>query len=129
MTSIGEASRRSGVGIETIRYYEREGVIPKPERAQNGRRIYTADAIADLRFIKRCRELGFSLQVAQRLLEISNGNQINCGEVLEFGATQLSDVRAKIAELQNMETALEELTSNCADGSTRCPMLEALRSV
>ncbi|MCV0426062.1 MAG: MerR family transcriptional regulator [Roseibium sp.] len=129
MATIGEASRHSGVGIETIRYYEREGIASKPARAANGRRIYTSQEIGELRFIRRCRELGFPLQDVRRLLAISNGNSVNCGEVMQFGRNQLSEVRAKIAELKNLQDALEELTSNCSIGSTKCPMLETLRSV
>jgi DNA-binding transcriptional MerR regulator len=128
MATIGEASRRSGVGIETIRYYEREGIVSKPERTPNGRRRYMRDDIACLRFVKRCRELGFSLPDARALLLISQGGNIDCGNVLEFGLAQLAEVRTKIEELRNLEVALEELTSNCKAGSPECPMLDGIRS-
>jgi DNA-binding transcriptional MerR regulator len=128
MSLIGEASKRSGVGIETIRYYEREGIVPKPGRSPNGRRKYTRDDIANLRFIKRCRELGFALQDARALLLISQGGNVDCGNVLEFGLSQLEDVRTKIEELRKLEVALEELTSNCRAGSPQCPMLDQIRS-
>jgi DNA-binding transcriptional MerR regulator len=128
MSLIGEASKRSGVGIETIRYYEREGIVPKPGRSPNGRRSYTRDDIANLRFIKRCRELGFALQDARALLLISQGGNVDCGNILEFGLAQLEDVRTKIEELRKLEVALEELTSNCKGGSPQCPMLDQIRS-
>jgi MerR family mercuric resistance operon transcriptional regulator len=128
MATIGEASLRSGVGIETIRYYERKGIVPKPGRSGNGRRVYSPSAIANLRFIKRCRDLGFPLHVASRLLVISMGERVNCGEVQNFGQAQLAETRSKIAELESLRTALEELVSNCEEGSTNCPMLEKLWS-
>ena len=72
MLPIGDAARQSGVTIETIRYYEREGVVPPPDRSASGRRLYDAAGIARLRFIKRCRDLGFSLSVTKTLLD-TNG--------------------------------------------------------
>lgn len=128
MAAIGEASRRSGVGIETIRYYEREGIVPLPERLQNGRRNYSQEEIANLKFIKRCRDLGFALQDAGTLLSVSHSENVDCGEVLKFGVAQLAAVRSKIAELRNLELALTELTSNCTVGLSQCPMLEQMRS-
>ena len=128
MVAIGEAAQRSGVGIETIRYYEREGIVPKPPRAANGRRDYPDALIANLRFIKRCRDLGFPLREAKGLLALSQGDQVNCQDVQNIGHAQLGEVRTKIAELKMLEAALVELTSNCENGSTSCPMLDRLRS-
>ncbi len=128
MVAIGEAARRSGVGIETIRYYEREGIVPSPPRASNGRRDYPDALIANLRFIKRCRDLGFPLREAKGLLALSQGDQVNCQDVQNIGHAQLGEVRTKIGELKLLEAALVELTSNCENGSTSCPMLDRLRS-
>ncbi len=128
MHAIGEASRQSGVPIETIRYYEREGIISKAGRTASGRRVYTTADIAELRFIRRCRDLGFSLSIAGKLFSLSSEEPADCGEVMAFGLSQLEEVKSKISELTMLASALEELTANCAEGSTRCPMLDRLRS-
>lgn len=126
MIAIGEAARQSGVSIETIRYYEREGVVPPAKRAENGRRVYSEKAIGRLRFIKRCRDLGFSIAQGKGLLSLSEGENQNCAVVKDISAKHLSDVRAKIEELKALEGALEELTASCQIGSVSCRMLEAL---
>ena len=126
MIAIGEAARRSGVSIETIRYYEREGVVPAPRRAANGRRVYSEKEVGRLRFIRRCRDLGFSISVAKALLSLSQGENENCAVVKDIGSAHLNEVRSKIAELKALEAALKELTANCQSGSTSCQMLEAL---
>jgi len=128
MFAIGEASRRSGVSVETIRYYEREGIVPRPSLSANGRRVYSDIEIGRLRFIKRCRELGFGIPDATALLEFSEGADGNCDEVHEVGTTHLASVRRKISELKRLEAALDELVANCRLGSTSCPLLEELKS-
>jgi len=128
MFAIGEASRRSGVSVETIRYYEREGIVPKPCRAANGRRVYSDAEIAQLRFIKRCRELGFGIVDAKALLALSEGADADCAKVHEVGTTHLANVRSKISELTRLEAALEELVANCRLGFASCPMLEKLKA-
>jgi MerR family mercuric resistance operon transcriptional regulator len=127
MFAIGEASRRSGVSVETIRYYEREGIVPEPGRTTNGRRVYSDAEIAQLRFIKRCRELGFGIADAKALLALSEGTDADCGKVHEVGTKHLANVRSKISELTRLEAALEELVANCRLGSASCPMLENLK--
>jgi MerR family mercuric resistance operon transcriptional regulator len=86
MFAIGEASRQSGVGIETIRYYEREGIVPKAERTASGRRVYCRDAIARLRFIRRCRDHGFSIADSRTLMALRKDNDTACAEAMEVGA-------------------------------------------
>lgn len=127
MIAIGEAARQSGVGIETIRYYEREGIVPRPARAANNRRLYSAQDVGRLRFLKRCRDLGFSLGDAKALLDLSEGGAADCAEVSALAQRHMESVRRKIAELQRLEAALSELTANCAEGSVDCPMLGRLR--
>ncbi len=123
---IGEAARRSGVTIETIRYYEREGIVPVAERSANGRRRYGMDAVARLRFVKRCRDLGFSISEVKTLLSLAADNGANCARVRSIGEDHLGDVRSKIADLKRLETALVELLSHCEAGRTDCPMLKEL---
>jgi MerR family mercuric resistance operon transcriptional regulator len=124
--AIGEASRQSGVPIETIRYYEREGIVGEAGRTASGRRVYSDDAIAELRFIRRCRDLGFSVRNAMALRDLRLVPSEACGTVEALGAEHLENVRGKIEELRQLEAALAELVTNCGDGQPACPMLDAL---
>ena len=126
MFAIGEASKRSGVSVETIRYYEREGIVPKPGRAANGRRLYSDEEISELAFIKRCRDLGFSLPNVRALRSLSGNSEGACSEVEVLGKRHLSDVRGKIADLRKIEAALEDLVASCEHGEAKCTMLETL---
>ncbi|MCG7522348.1 MerR family transcriptional regulator [Ruegeria sp. Ofav3-42] len=128
MIAIGEASRQSGVGIETIRYYEREGIVPKPERASNNRRLYSQRDVGRLRFLRKCRDLGFPLADAKTLLDLSEGSGADCQTVKELAERHVSNVRGKIKELIRLEAALNELTANCDSGNISCPMLSQLRT-
>jgi MerR family mercuric resistance operon transcriptional regulator len=128
MVTIGEASRLSGVSIETIRYYEREGIISKAGRTASGRRAYSEAEISELRFVKRCRDLGFSIQDATALRNLAKEPSGACETVERLGYKHLADVRTKIVELSRLESALTELIASCATGRPACPMLEALTS-
>lgn len=127
MFAIGEAARRSGVGIETIRYYEREGIVPKPDRAANNRRLYSIVDIGRLRFLRKCRDLGFKLIDAKTLLELSEQQGTDCQSVKKIAETHRANVQEKIAELSQLDIALRQLTENCSRGRTDCPMLKKLR--
>jgi MerR family mercuric resistance operon transcriptional regulator len=126
MFAIGDASKQSGVNIETIRYYEREGVIPKPGRSAAGRRLYTANEIAKLRFVKRCRNLGFRIPIIQTFLSLTTQDKRSCGEVKALANDHLAEIDAKIDNLTRLREALLSLSKNCDDGTAACPMLEAL---
>ena len=128
MVAIGEASRLSGVPIETIRYYEREGIISKAGRTASGRRTYSDAEISELHFIKRCRDLGFSIHDAVALRSLASEPEGACETVEQLGRKHLSKVQAKLAELRQLESALSELVANCAKGQPDCPMLDALRT-
>lgn len=128
MNSIGGAAQRSGVSIETIRYYEREGVVPAAERASNGRRLYDDAAIARLRFVRRCRDLGFPIAQVKALLSLSLSQTQNCNDASQIGRRQLDDVRRKIDDLKMLDAALVELLANCEGGDSHCPMLVQLFS-
>lgn len=128
MVAIGEASRKSGVAIETIRYYEREGIIGRAGRTVAGRRDYSNAEISELRFIKRCRDLGFSLADAVALRDLSTDTSSPCTTVEQVGRKHLATVRTRLVELTALEQALAELVQNCAKGRQACPMLEALTS-
>lgn len=128
MIAIGEASRLSGVSIETIRYYEREGIIAKAGRTASGRRAYSDAEISELRFIKRCRDLGFSIPDVVALRDLADAPSSSCETVERLGQKHLTEVQAKLRELRQLEKALAELVSNCANGKSECPMLDALRA-
>jgi len=126
MPSIGEAARRSGVPLETIRYYERAGVVPRPPRSESGRRVYDDAGIARLCLIKRCRDLGFSLSEARALLALSENSEAPCGDVKVIAEDHLAEVGRKIRALRDLEAALAELVRECAEGNIACPALRTL---
>ncbi|MEY1556062.1 helix-turn-helix domain-containing protein [Yoonia sp. R2331] len=128
MFTIGKASQKSGVHIETIRYYEREGLVPKPDRSAAGRRLYTADEIAKLRFVKRCRDLGFPMSIIQTLLSLNDQQGRSCKEVKSMAEDQLVAINAKIDSLERLRAALQRLSASCDEGTSSCPMLDSLMS-
>ncbi|MDX2288002.1 MAG: helix-turn-helix domain-containing protein [Hyphomicrobiaceae bacterium] len=127
MITIGVLSAQTGVNIETIRYYEREGLLPSPARSTGGRRVYAEDDVKRLRFLRRCRELGFSLSDARSLLSLAERDAATCAEVKTVVSKHLRDVRSKLAELRGLETALAAMETACpGSDSTDCPILDAL---
>lgn len=126
--AIGELSRLTGVNIETIRYYERIIMLPAPLRTAGGRRVYGQIEVQRLKFIRRSRELGFSLDEIRNLLDLAEGSH-SCGEVKVAAETHLKDVRRKLADLRRMEQTLSKTVNMCDGGTaTRCPILEVLSS-
>lgn len=125
---IGELSRRSGCNIETIRYYERIGVLPRPPRSASRYRLYGRDDVNRLTFVRRARELGFSLDEVRALLALSaDQGRETCVEVRELAVGHLADVRAKIADLRAMERALTDAVRRCDTGEPAgCPLIDAL---
>jgi len=126
--SIGELSRRAGVHIETIRYYERIKMLPAPPRTSSGRRIYGPAETQTLSFIRRSRELGFTLDQIRALLALSAKNgQAACAEVRELAAHHLAEVRAKIADLRVMESLLCDAVRRCdTNKPPGCPLIDSL---
>ncbi|MFQ5564268.1 MAG: helix-turn-helix domain-containing protein [Parvularculaceae bacterium] len=124
---IGAVSERTGLKVETIRYYENAGVIPSPARGDNRYRVYKREDVARLLFVKRCRELGFSLDHVASLLELANAENRTCGQVSAIAEGRLKEVRAKIADLKRMETVLEDFVASCPrDSGSDCPIITAL---
>ncbi|MFN4175550.1 MerR family transcriptional regulator [Phenylobacterium sp.] len=123
---IGELSRRTGCNIETIRYYERIGLMPPPPR--RGRyRSYGPDDVGRLGFVRRARELGFTLDEVRALLGLAAGGQAACAEVRTLAASHLQDVRARIADLRRMERVLADSVRACDAGQDPgCPLIQAL---
>lgn len=126
MATIGEASRRSGVGIEAIRYYERTGVVAVPARTPAGRRDFSDSEIARLRMIRRCRDLGFSLSHSRRMLALASESDAACTEMIELARQQQASIRQKISELRLLDRAITEIASECRVGKSSCPALSRL---
>lgn len=125
--AIGALSKHTGTNIETIRYYERVGLLPAPGRTAGGYRLYGPDHLKRLTFIRRARALGFSLAEVRRLLTLSDQKRRPCAEVRVVAAAHLEDVKGKIADLRQMERVLKETVARCeADRGSHCPMIDAL---
>ena len=126
MHPIGAASAMSGVNIETIRYYEREGIVPPAARTPSGRRVYGDADIARLRFVKRCRDLGFPIPDIRTLFGLSAGSDAPCADAKALGERHLRGVRQKLEDLGRLERALAELVERCDASRADCPMLNRL---
>jgi MerR family mercuric resistance operon transcriptional regulator len=125
--SIGTLSARTGVSIETIRYYERAGLLPAPPRTPGRHRAYDARHTQRLCFIKRGRELGFSLDDIRTLLQLADLGRPAWSQARKLTLRQLADVRGKIASLKLLERALKDMTDACQPGNQcSCPILDAL---
>jgi len=124
--SIGELARASGVGVETIRFWERAGLLPAPPRSPSGRRLFGPEAVERLRFVRHARALGFPLEEVRTLLAMASGEAGGCEEVRALAERHLLAVRARIARLRRMEAALEATLARCARGELSCPLLAAL---
>lgn len=128
--AIGAMSRKTGVNIETIRYYERIGIMPKPDRTEGGNRQYDRDQLKRLFFIKRCRELGFSIGEIRELLQMVDRADFTCGEVHTMTVDHLATVKKKVADLKRLENALRAMAAECSKGDVPdCPIIDTLFSV
>jgi MerR family transcriptional regulator, mercuric resistance operon regulatory protein len=124
--TIGELAQLTGASIETIRYYERIGLMPRPPRTCGGRRAFGPESLAALKFIRRCRELGFGLDDVRALLGQRKA-QPCCNSVKSIAERHLKTVRAKLRDLTEMEAHLAALVAQCqGDGASECAVLDAL---
>ncbi|MBX6421896.1 MAG: Hg(II)-responsive transcriptional regulator [Nevskia sp.] len=126
--TIGTLARRTGVHLETIRYYQRRGLVGEPARPPGGIRRYTEDHVQRLRFIRHAQELGFSLDEIGELLKLEDG--AHCRQARALGEKKLADVRKKLADLQRIESALAVLVDRCGTvkGRVRCPLIASLQA-
>ncbi len=126
--STAEAARLGGVNVETIRYYERYGLVPKPPRTTAGYRIFSDDAVKRLRFIKHAQELGFSLKEIKELLNLRVRRGSSCADVRKKAEAKIADVDEKVRRLQEIRAALVELTDACSGRGLvdTCAILQAL---
>lgn len=124
--TIGSFAKIAEVSVETIRFYQRQGLLPQPQRPYAGFRRYGASDIARVRFIKSAQSLGFSLSEVEELLRLDDGT--HCAEASQLAECKLRDVCAKIANLQRMESALSELICAChaMECQVSCPLISSL---
>jgi MerR family transcriptional regulator, mercuric resistance operon regulatory protein len=124
---IGELSKRTGVNIETIRYYERVKLLSPPPRTASGRRVYDSTDLRILVFVRRSRELGFSLDEIRALLRLGGPEKASCREVREIAAHHLEGIRSKLHDLKKLERLLATTVSRCSGTSAPdCPVLDIL---
>lgn len=126
--TIGDVATRAGVNIQTVRYYERRGILRKPRRSESGYRQYPIDTVRLIRFIKRAQDLGFTLEEIEELIALRQSPPRQREEARELAAKKMRDIDEKLARLQAMRSALYTLVDSCECGRENlvCPILEAL---
>src|SRR5499425_2399620 len=125
--AIGQLSKHTGTNVETIRYYERVGLLAAPARSSGGYRLYRTEHLKRLNFVRRARALGFSIGEVRTLLRLADERKRPCVQVRVVAEAHLKDVRAKIADLRRMERVLKATVARCAEGrQSNCPVIEAL---
>ena len=126
--TIGQLAKKAKVNVETIRYYERRGLIPEPPRRGSGYRQYSEYDMARIQFIKRAKDLGFSLKEILELLSLRVDPDTTCGDVKKRAEVKIVDIEEKIRVLQRVRNALEKLVTSCRGRgpTSECPILEAL---
>ena len=126
--TTGRLAERGGVNLETIRYYEREGLMPSPPRNCSGHRSYPLSAVRRLRFIRRCQELGFSLSEVKELLALRGDPEQPCADVIRQIDAKTEEMERRIAQLQGIRRALRRLRASCEGAChiCECPILENL---
>lgn len=129
--TIGQVAKQAGVGVETIRFYEREGLIEDPRRRSSGYRAYGAEAVRRIRFIRHAKELGFTLREIKELLALRVEPDCRCGEVLELTRSKIADIEQRLAALERMKKTLTKLATACRRRrpTDPCPILEAIEPV
>ncbi len=126
--TIGKVARRASVGVETVRFYEREGLIEEPPRRESGYRQYPEETVSRIRFIRRAKELGFSLKEIKELLALRIDPEASCEDIRQRAEAKIADIEEKVRTLRRMKKALVKLTAACNGRApvSECPILEAL---
>lgn len=126
--TIGQVAKQAGIGVETIRFYERSGLLKEPSRNKSGYREYPADAVAKLMFIRRAKDLGFTLNEIGDLIALRVDADTTCAEVKARAESKIEGIEERIRELQRMKQALKTLAASChgTGPASDCPILEAL---
>ncbi len=129
--TIGDVAKQAEVNIETLRYYERKGVVPEPPRTDSNYRVYPEDTVRRVRFVKHAQELGFSLKEIKELLSLRATPGASCQDVQQRATAKINEIDEKILLLQLMQQVLHKLVQQCVarHGSlSECPVLESLDS-
>jgi Hg(II)-responsive transcriptional regulator len=129
--TVGQLAKRTDINIETVRYYERRRLLPKPMRSESSYRQYTENDVARIMFIKRSKELGFTLKEISELLSLKLDTDTTCRDVKEFSDKKITDVEEKIRDLKRIKKKLEELLIKCKGEYTsksECPILDAFET-
>ncbi len=125
--SIGTLSARTGCNIETIRYYERIGLMPRTARSEGGHRLYGEEHVKRLGFIRRSRELGFTLDQIRTLLRLVDGRRYTCAQVKRITVQHLDEIHRKVADLRTIELVLKDMAAQCGGGAVpKCAVIDAL---
>lgn len=123
----GKLAKSTGCNLETIRYYEKIGLLHEPDRTASGHRVYSPADQKRLKFILRSRELGFSIEELRGLLGLVDSDNYTCGEVLEVTTQHIADIKSKISDLKKLEQTLSQMSSQCAGGEVpECPVINSL---
>jgi MerR family copper efflux transcriptional regulator len=128
--TIGAIAKRTGLGIQTVRFYEREGLLEEPPRSSSGYRTYDESAVRRLGFIRRAQELGFSLKEIRELISLEQDLDADCDHVRGIANAKLDTIEIKIADLLRMKSALEKVVQSCAGTGTirDCGVIECLQT-
>ena len=128
--TIGQLAKRAEVGVETVRFYERKGLLEEPDRRASGYRQYDEGVVQRLQFIRRAKELGFTLNEIKDLLSLRLDPSTSCADVKQRAENKITDIEQKIRTLQRMKRALVKVTKSCSGSgpTTECPILEAIEA-
>lgn len=127
--TIGKLAQSAGVGVETVRFYQRKGLLEEPHRGESGYRQYPSGTLTRLRFIRQAKELGFTLPEIQELLSLRASPEASCAEVQERIQAKIDNIDEKIRSLEHMRRALDGMAGICLSGAlptSECPILDAL---
>ena len=127
--TVGALADNASVNSETVRYYEKIGLMPKPKRKESRYRVYDESSLARLKFIVRAKQLGFTLKEIKELLELRIESKATCGDIKNLAGHKIEDIKQKIKDLQNIKKVLTKLIQQCVNeelSSEECPILEAI---
>jgi len=127
--TVGALANNAGVNVETVRYYEKIGLMPKPKRKESRYRVYDESDLARLKFIFRAKQLGFTLKEIKELLELRIESKATCGDIKNLSSRKIEDIEQRINDLQNIKKVLTKLIHQCVNeelSSEECPILEAI---
>ena len=128
--TIGQLAKQADVGVETVRFYERKGLLEEPDRRPSGYRQYDEGVVRRLKFIRRAKELGFTLKEIKELLSLKIDPSTTCADVKQRAETKIEDIEGKIRTLQRMKRSLVKVTKSCSGSgpTSECPILDAIET-